>query len=132
MNIPSDLRYTNDHEWIRVAGDSGSVGITDYAQGELGDIVFLDLPAVGTSVTAGKPFGAIEAVKAASDLFAPVSGTIIEINSDLEQKPDMINQDAFGGGWIAKIKLSNPGELNDLLDAAAYGKLVEQSKGEHH
>jgi len=132
MNIPSSLRYTNDHEWIRVEGDEGSVGITDYAQGELGDIVFLDLPEVGAKVTAGEPFGSIEAVKAASDMFAPVSGTISAVNPNLGQQPELINQDAFGKGWIVKIKLSNSKEVNDLLDATAYGKLIEQSKGEHH
>lgn len=132
MNIPTSLHYTNDHEWVRVVGDEGSVGITDYAQGELGDIVFLDLPSVGTAVTAGKPLGAIEAVKAASDIFAPVSGTVTEVNDDLGQQPELINQDPYGKGWIVKIKLSNPDEIKSLLDAAAYGKVVEQSKGEHH
>ncbi len=132
MNIPSELLYTNNHEWIRAVGGEGSVGITDYAQGELGDIVFLDLPEIGASVTAGRPFGSIEAVKAAADLFAPVSGTISEVNQDLEHHPELINQDAFGEGWIVKIKLSNASELNALLDAAAYGRLTLQSKGERH
>ncbi len=132
MNIPTALLYTNEHEWIRIEGNEGSVGITDYAQGELGDIVFLDLPETGALVTAGKPFGSIEAVKAASDLNAPVSGTISAVNLDLGQQPELINQDAYGKGWIVKIKLSDASELKELLDASAYGKLTLQSKGDHH
>ncbi len=132
MNIPSALRYSNSHEWIRVEGNEGSVGITDYAQGELGDIVFLDLPDVGAKVTAGEPFGSVEAVKAASDLFAPVSGTVSAVNSSLGQQPEQINQDAFGKGWIIKINLSSTDELGNLLDATSYGKLIEQSHGDHH
>jgi glycine cleavage system H protein len=132
MNVPSELHYTHDHEWLRVEGAEGVIGITDYAQGELGDIVFLDLPDVGTKITAGKTFGSIEAVKAASDMFAPVSGEVIAVNPELEHKPESINQDAYGAGWIVRIKFSNPAEINSLLDAKAYIALVEQSKGEHH
>ncbi len=132
MNIPTDLRYTHDHEWLKVKGDEGSVGITDYAQGELGDIVFLDLPDVGATVTAGKTFGSIEAVKAASDMFAPVSGVITAVNGELEHHPELINQSPYADGWIVKIKLSDAGEVKSLLDAAAYGKLVEQAKGASH
>jgi len=132
MNIPNELRYTRDHEWLRVEGNEGLIGITDYAQGELGDIVFLDLPEVGRKVEAGKPFGAIEAVKAAADLNAPVSGEVIAVNPDLEHKPESINQSPFNDGWIVRIKLANPAEANNLLDAEAYGQLVEASKGAGH
>jgi glycine cleavage system H protein len=132
MNIPSELRYTRDHEWLRVEGDEGIVGITDYAQGELGDIVFLDLPEVGKQVVQGKTFGAIEAVKAASDMFAPVSGAIVAVNGNLEHQPELINQSPYGDGWIVRIKISNKKEVESLLNSADYGKLVESEKGASH
>jgi glycine cleavage system H protein len=120
MNIPENLKYTNDHEWVQVDGDTGTVGITDYAQGELGDVVFVELPAVGKTVKQGETFGTIEAVKAVSDLFAPVSGSVVEVNKDLEKSPESVNKDPYGKGWMVKLRLSNPADLSSLLNAAAY------------
>jgi glycine cleavage system H protein len=124
MNFPDNLKYTNDHEWIRVEGDTGWVGITDYAQGELGDVVFVELPAVGTKVAQGKSFGTIEAVKAVSDIFAPVSGEVLEANKDVQTSPDAVNKDPYGKGWMIKMRIGNPGELAGLLDVNAYKKIV--------
>ena len=124
MQIPDNLKYTKDHEWALVDGDVVTVGITDYAQGELGDIVYVELPEVGDDVSAGDSFGTIEAVKAVSDLFAPVSGEVVEINEDLSDQPETINKDAYGEGWIIKIKLSDPSEFDDLLDKAQYEALI--------
>lgn len=132
MNIPTDLHYTYDHEWLRVEDGHGAVGVTDYAQGELGDIVFLDLPDVGKEVTQGKPFGSIEAVKAAADLNAPVSGVVLAINPALEHQPELINKSPYDEGWIVRIKIADKGQVTDLLAADAYQQWVEQSKGEHH
>jgi glycine cleavage system H protein len=126
MTFPENLKYTKDHEWIRVDGDTGTVGITDYAQGELGDVVFVELPAVGKTLKAYDTFGTIEAVKAVSDLYSPVSGSVVEINTALEKTPELVNRDPYNAGWMIKIKISHPAELNDLLDAAAYKKLVGQ------
>lgn len=126
MSIPSDLAYTREHEWVRVDENIATIGITDWAQGELGDIVFVELPQVGDSTEIGASFGTIEAVKAVSDLYAPVSGTVKEINPALEDDPMAINRDAFGEGWLVKIELSNPGELEQLLDASAYGSQTGQ------
>ncbi|MBD3287708.1 glycine cleavage system protein GcvH [candidate division KSB1 bacterium] len=120
MNIPKDLHYTEEHEWIGVEGDTVKVGITDYAQEELGDIVFIELPESGSETNRMEPFGSIEAVKAVSDLFAPVSGTVVEVNSALEDKPELINQDPYGDGWMIKIKLSDKSELDSLLSAEQY------------
>lgn len=120
MNIPSDLRYTESHEWLRVEGGTGTMGITDFAQGELGDIVFVELPKVGTKVEKGKPLGTVEAVKAVSDLNAPASGEVIEINGELEKDPDTVNKDCYGGGWMVKIKLADPSQASSLMDAAGY------------
>lgn len=122
--IPQDLKYTKEHEWVRVEGDIGIIGITDFAQSELGDIVFVELPKVGTKTEAMKPFGTIEAVKAVSDLFAPLSGEVIEVNSALENDAGVINSDPYGAGWIIKIKMTNPTELNQLLDHTAYAALI--------
>jgi glycine cleavage system H protein len=124
MNIPENLKYTKDHEWIRIEGETGIVGITEYAQGELGDIVFVELPAAGKKVEAGKAFGTIEAVKAVSDLYAPAGGEVVEINKKIQETPELVNKDPYGQGWMVKIKLSNPGEVNALLDAAAYKALI--------
>lgn len=123
MNFPKDLKYTASHEWARIEGGLATVGITDFAQGELGDIVFVELPAVGAKVSAGKPFGTVEAVKAVSDLNAPLSGEVAEINSNLEGTPDVVNKDAYGAGWMVKIKLSNAAEAANLMDAAGYDKM---------
>ena len=124
MNFPDNLKYTNDHEWIRVEGDMGWVGVTDYAQGELGDVVFVELPALGTKIQKGTSFGTIEAVKAVSDMFAPVSGEVLEINKDIQSSPEKVNKDPYGGGWFIKMRIANPAELADLLDVDAYKKLV--------
>jgi glycine cleavage system H protein len=124
MTFPENLRYTNDHEWIRVEGEFGWVGITEYAQGELGDIVFVELPSLGTKVQQGKSFGTIEAVKAVSDLFAPVSGEVVEINKDIQSAPDAINKEPYGKGWMIKMKIGNAAEIASLLDVGAYKELV--------
>ena len=105
MNFPENLRYTNDHEWIRVEGDMGWVGVTDYAQGELGDVVYVELPAPGTKIQKGKSFGTIEAVKAVSDMFAPVSGEVLEINKDIQASPEKVNKDPYGAGWFIKMRI---------------------------
>jgi glycine cleavage system H protein len=124
MTFPEDLKYTKDHEWIKIDGDIGTIGITDYAQGELGDVVFVELPAVGKSLKQHDSFGTIEAVKAVSDLYAPISGSISQINKELEKTPETVNKDPYNAGWMVKIKLSNAAELSGLLDVAAYKALV--------
>jgi len=124
MNFPNDVKYTKDHEWIRVEGGIGTVGITEYAQGELGDIVFVELPAPGAAVKAHATFGTIEAVKAVSDLYAPVSGTVTEVNPELARTPEIVNKDPYGKGWMVKIRIADPSELAALMDASAYGKSV--------
>lgn len=124
MNIPEDLKYTEEHEWVAVDGDIATVGITDYAQGELGDLVFVELPEVGTDVEQSSAFGTVEAVKAVSDLFAPVSGSVTETNEALADDPEVVNKDPYGDGWMIKIKLSDPSQLDSLLDAAAYKELI--------
>jgi glycine cleavage system H protein len=124
MNFPEGLKYTKDHEWILVEGETGTVGITEFAQGELGDVVFVELPAVGKVLKQHDSFGTIEAVKAVSDLYAPVSGSVTGVNGDLGKTPEVVNKDPYGAGWMVKLKLSNPAELSTLLDAAAYKALV--------
>ena len=122
--ILEDLRYAESHEWVKLEGDIATVGITDYAQHELGNIVYVDMPEVGDEVSQGEDFGAVESVKAASDLVSPVSGEVVEINEALEDEPELINQDAFAN-WIMKVKVSDPSEVDNLLDAAAYAKVCE-------
>ena len=124
MNFPENLKYTKDHEWVRIEGETGTIGITDYAQGELGDVVFVELPAVGKSVKQHETFGTIEAVKAVSDLYAPVSGSVTDVNAGVAGSPDAVNKDPYGKGWMVKVKLSNPSEAAGLLDAAAYRSLI--------
>ncbi len=124
MNFPSDLKYTTDHEWIRVEGNIGTVGVTDHAQGELGDVVYLDISDSLSSVTAGESFGTIEAVKTVADLFAPISGKVLEINQGLNNSPEQVNQDCYGEGWLIKIEIANPSELDSLLTVDAYKALV--------
>ena len=124
MNIPSKLKYTSDHEWVRVEGDVAYVGVTDFAQGELGDIVFIDVDTEGETLEKEAVFGSIEAVKTVSDLFLPVSGEVLEFNTELEDNPELVNSDPYGEGWIVKIKISDSSELDALLDAAAYEKAI--------
>ena len=128
MAYPANLRYTREHEWISVDGNIGTVGITDYAQNSLGDIVYVDMPKVGDSINANATFGSVESVKAVSDLFCPVSGTVTEVNEVLKTEPDKINS-APHETWIIKLELSNPGELDALLDAAAYEKYISEETG---
>ncbi|MBK6343317.1 MAG: glycine cleavage system protein GcvH [Flavobacteriales bacterium] len=124
MNIPADLKYTKDHEWLRIEGDSAVVGITDFAQGELGDIVFVDINSVGQSLDREAVFGTVEAVKTVSDLFMPVSGTVEEVNPGLADDPASVNKDPYGSGWMVRVKLSDPAQASDLLSAEQYGALV--------
>ena len=124
MNFPADLKYTKDHEWIRVDGDVAYVGITDYAQGELGEIVFVDITTEGEVVAKGEVFGTIEAVKTVSDLFMPVSGEVIEANAELDDKPELVNEDVYGNGWLIKISVSDPSELDELMSAAEYEQMI--------
>jgi glycine cleavage system H protein len=122
--VPTDLRYTNDHEWVRVEGDQATIGITAYAADQLGDIVFVELPDAGRTVTQAAAFGVVESVKAVSDLFAPVSGEVVEANGDLGATPELVNSDPYGGGWMIRITLADLGQLDALLDAAAYDALI--------
>jgi len=125
MKLPENLKYTNEHEWISVEGEVATVGITSFAQGELGDIVFVEIETVGETLDKGETFGTIEAVKTVSDLFMPVGGEVLEVNSELESTPELVNKDAFGAGWLIKIKMSNPDELDELLSAAEYQAMLE-------
>ncbi len=125
MQIPEDLRYSSDHEWVRAEGGVARIGITDYAQDALGDVVFVDLPAVGTKVAAGASISEVESTKSVSDIYAPVSGTISDVNAELGDAPERLNEDPYGEGWICTIELDDPSQLDGLLDAAAYRALVE-------
>jgi len=127
---PTDYRYTKEHEWIKVDGGVGTVGITDYAQHELGDVVFVELPKPGAKLESGQPFGTVESVKAVSEIYAPVSGEVAEANAELANAPEKINQDPHGDAWLVKIKLSNPSELNALMDAAAYQAYIADKQKE--
>jgi glycine cleavage system H protein len=124
--VPTDLRYTKDHEWVRLEGDRAAVGITEYAASQLGDIVFVELPEVGRSLTQGAAFGVVESVKAVSDLFAPVSGSVVEANEALAGQPELVNGEPYGGGWMVRVTVSDPTELDDLLDASAYDALIAE------
>jgi glycine cleavage system H protein len=124
--VPKDLRYTKDHEWVKVDGDVATVGVTDYAANQLGDVVFVDLPAVGKSVDQFATFGVVESVKAVSDLYAPVSGDVAEVNGELGGKPELVNSDPFGDGWMIKVRVKDPSQLDGLLDAAAYEQLTAE------
>jgi glycine cleavage system H protein len=130
MAYPTQYRYTKDHEWISAKGDTATIGITDYAQHELGDVVFVELPAAGTKITAGKTFGSVESVKAVSEIYAPASGEVIEANGELHNKPETINTDPHGAGWLIKVKLGNPADINSLMDAAAYQAYVDEKQKE--
>ena len=124
MNFPSELKYTEDHEWIRIDGDIATIGITDHAQNELGDIVYVDINTVGDALEKGEIFGSVEAVKTVSDLFIPVPGTVLEVNEELDGEPELVNTDPYGRGWMVKISLTNPGEEDGLLSAEDYQKLI--------
>ena len=120
MNVPENLKYTKDHEWIKVEGNVGTIGITDFAQSELGDIVYVDIAPDIAEMTMGESFGTIEAVKTVSDMYAPVTGKVVELNTKLNDEPQLVNTDPYGAGWIIKVELADPSKVNDLLDAAAY------------
>ena len=122
---PEELRYSKDHEWIRVDGDRGRIGITDYAQNQLGDVVFLELPEVGRTLTAGEQFGTVESVKAVSELFSPVAGEVVEVNSELASKPELINEDPHGEAWMMVVRITDPASVEALMDAEAYKAFVE-------
>lgn len=128
MNFPADLKYAKSDEWIRVEGDTASLGVSDFAQSELSDVVYVEMPSVGDAFTAGQSFGSVESVKAASDIYFPVAGAVIAINDELTTKPELINSDPYGSGWIVKIKITNAGNLSALMDAAAYEKFCEERK----
>ena len=125
MSYPADLKYTNEHEWIRVDGNTGAIGITDFAQQQLGDVVYVELPEVGSTITAGQVFGTIESVKAVSELFAPVTGEVVETNSSLKDRPDHVNSKPHET-WMVKVKLASTGEVSSLMDAAAYEQLIQK------
>ena len=124
MNVPAELKYTKDHEWIKVEGDIATIGITDFAQGELGDIVYVEVESLDDTLEADAVFGTVEAVKTVSDLFMPIAGEVIAFNDTLEDTPEIVNEDPYGAGWMIKVKLSDPKEIENLLDATAYTKLV--------
>lgn len=126
MNIPENLKYTKEHEWVKIEGDTAIVGITDYAQGELGDIVFVEIETEGETLSLDETFGTVEAVKTVSDLFMPVSGEIIEKNESLDDDPELVNKDPYGDGWMIKIKISEAAEVEQLLDAEAYKALIAE------
>ena len=124
MQFPADLRYTKDHEWIKLEGNTATIGITDFAQGELGDIVYIDINTVGTTLAAEAVFGTVEAVKTVSDLFLPIAGTVLEVNPALSAQPELANTDAYGAGWMIKMTVSNPADVDALLSSEAYAQLV--------
>ncbi|MBM6757584.1 glycine cleavage system protein GcvH [Bacteroides mediterraneensis] len=126
MEFPTNIKYTNEHEWIRLEGDIAYVGITDYAQQQLGDIVFIDVPTEGETLEKGETFGTVEVVKTVSDLFLPIGGEVMEVNPQLEEHPELVNQDPYGEGWIIKLKPTNTDEMNELLDAAAYKEIINE------
>lgn len=128
MECPEDLKYSREHEWVLVEGNVATVGVTDFAQEQLGDVVFVELPAVGDKVTKDEAMGVVESVKAVSDIYAPVSGTVLEINDDLPDSPEMINEDAYGDGWIVKIEMTDPTDLDDLLSSDAYESYVSEQQ----
>ena len=125
MNVPEELRYSSDHEWLRVEAETVRVGITDFAQDNLGDVVFVQVPEVGAHVAAGESFGEIESTKSVSDLYAPVSGTVVEVNTELEATPELVNRDPYGEGWICIVRPDDSGQADSLLDAAAYVALTQ-------
>ncbi len=130
MTFPENLKFSKEHEWVLVEGDVALIGITEFAQSELGDVVYVELPEVGEKITKDDPFGSVESVKAVSDLFAPVSGAVIEVNDSLPDNPELVNEDSYGDGWMIKVQMSDKEELKDLLAADEYGEYVERQKEE--
>jgi glycine cleavage system H protein len=130
MAYPTQYRYTKEHEWIDAQGDTATMGITDYAQHELGDVVFVELPPVGAKLEKGKSLGSVESVKAVSDIYAPATGQVVEANAELQNKPETINNDPHGAGWLVKVKLANPADIRSLMDAAAYEAFIAEQKKE--
>jgi glycine cleavage system H protein len=128
MEIPPGLKYSKEHEWVAVEESVATIGITDYAQDRLGEIVYVELPAVGDKISKDDPFGVVESVKAVSDIYAPVSGTVVEVNEDLPQSPETVNEDPYGDGWLVKVKVSDSSELDDLMDGEEYEELVAKEK----
>ena len=126
MECPEDLRYTKEHEWVRIDGAIATVGITDFAQHELGDVVFVELPAPGTSLSKGQAFGVIESVKAVSDIYAPLGGAVVEVNAEVGQRPELVNAEPYGVGWLIKIRVADTAELGDLMDAGAYREYTRE------
>lgn len=124
--VPADLRYTKDHEWVRIDGDTATIGVTEYAAHELGDVVFVDLPSVGKAVDQFATFGVVESVKAVSDLYAPLTGEVLEVNGDLAGQPELVNSDPYGSGWMIRVKVSDSSQVDGLLDAAAYEQLTAE------
>jgi glycine cleavage system H protein len=124
MTLPENVKYTKDHEWIRIDGSVGVIGITDYAQGELGDIVFVEVPPIGRKVEAGQVFGTVEAVKAVSDLYSPITGEVVDVNKEIQDSPELVNKEPYERGWMIKVKIENEAELASLLDLAAYKNLI--------
>lgn len=131
MHVPEGLKYTKEHEWIKVEGDKGRVGITHYAQDQLGDVVFVELPKKGRRLKQMEPFGVVESVKAVSDLYCPVGGEVLEVNSELERKPEQVNADPYGEGWMIRVKITQPKDLDTLLSAADYTAYLQQAGGGH-
>jgi len=129
MEVPKDLRYTNEHEWLKVDGTKGVVGITHFAQDQLGDVVFVEVPAVGTELAPENTFGVVESVKTVSDLYAPVSGKVVAVNKDLEANPELVNQDPYGKGWMVEIELSDSSQADGLLSAADYEAFIKEQQG---
>ena len=125
MNIPAELRYSSDHEWVRIEGATVTIGITEYAQDALGDVVFVEMPDQGLAVAAGESFSEVESTKSVSDIYAPITGSIAEVNGELESQPELLNSDPYGAGWICRIEISDPSELDGLMDAEAYRALTE-------
>jgi glycine cleavage system H protein len=129
--VPKDYRYTKEHEWVRVEGDTGTVGITDYAQHELGDVVFVELPGIGATLERGKTLGTVESVKAVSEIYSPVAGKVLAINETLATAPEKLNQDPYGAAWLVKVKLADPQAVSTLMDAAAYQAYISEKEKEH-
>lgn len=129
MTIPEDLRYTAEHEWVAINGDTASVGITEYAQQALGDVVYVSLPSPGTHVTAGEPCGEVESTKSVSDIYSPVDGEVVEVNGDIDDDPGLVNSDPYGAGWLMRVKLDSPSGAPDLLSASEYADLTSEAEG---